>query len=229
MASFLNTYGKKKVSGNSMGSLDPMAGAQKLLANTQNTLSQASAAGGGGVASYGGGGGGGGGSYASAVAPAPAPRISDDYWLGQDSQYKSSLSALEQKLREFEVENTSTRTKGTADYETSLNRLGWMKGAEGAGGDWNRDDRTTSFGNSYQGQMSDFASRGLLQSSLYDQANTDLLGNFNKQKTDYDTSQTNFLEELGRALAGKKADTQLGRDQARVEALARRAAGESGI
>lgn len=225
MASFLNTYGKKKVSGNSMGSLDPVAGAQKLLAGTQNTLAQAPAA--GGDASYGGGGGGGG--YASAVAPARAPRISDDAWLGQDSQYKSSLSALEQKLREFEVENTSTRTKGTADYETSLNRLGWMKGAEGAGGDWNRDDRTTSFGNSYQGQMGDFASRGLLQSSLYDQANTDLLGNFNKQKTDYDTSQTNFLEELGRALAGKKTDTQLGRDQARVEALARRAAGESGI
>ena len=225
MASFLNTYGKKKVSGNSMGSLAPVAGAQKLLANTQNTFAQAPAA--GGDASYGGGGGGGG--YASAVAPAPAPRISDDDWLGQDSQYKSSLSALEQKLREFEVENTSTRTKGTADYETSLNRLGWMKGAEGAGGDWNRDDRTTSFGNSYQGQMGDFASRGLLQSSLYDQANTDLLGNFNKQKADYDTSQTNFLEELGRALAGKKTDTQLGRDQARVEALARRAAGESGI
>ena len=77
--------------------------------------------------------------------------------------------------------------------------------------------------------MSDLASRGLLQSAHYAQANTDLLGNFNKQKTDYDTSQTNFLEELSRALADKKTDTQLGRDQARVEALARRAAGESGI
>ena len=63
--------------------------------------------------SYGGGSyGGGGGGYSVAAAVAP-PRLSDDDWLAQDSQYKSAVSALEQKLRDFEVENTSTREKGT--------------------------------------------------------------------------------------------------------------------
>ena len=77
--------------------------------------------------------------------------------------------------------------------------------------------------------MGDFASRGLLQSTLYDQARNDMLGNFNRQRTDMDTAQTNFLEELSRALSTQKSDTQLGKDQARVQALARRAAAEGGV
>ena len=171
--------------------------------------------------SYGGSYGGGG---VASVAPTP-PRLTDDQWLGQDSQYKSAISALEQKLRDFTVENESTRKKGIADYDDSLLRLGWMKDTN----DWNQEDRTTAYGNAYQGQMGDFASRGLLQSTLYDQARTDLLGNFNRQKGDMDTSHTNFLEDLARALSGQKSQTQLGKDQARVEALARRAAAESGV
>ena len=181
--------------------------------------------------SYGGGsyGGGGGGGYSVAAAVAP-PRLSDDDWLAQDSQYKSAVSALEQKLRDFEVENTSTREKGTQDYDNSLLRLGWAKPTEeGGAGSWNQEDRSTSYGNSYQGQMGDFASRGLLQSTLYDQARNDMLGNFNRQRTDMDTAQTNFLEELARALSTQKSDTQLGKDQARVQALARRAAAEGNV
>lgn len=180
--------------------------------------------------SYGGGSyGGGGGGYSVAAAVAP-PRLSDDDWLAQDSQYKSAVSALEQKLRDFEVENTSTREKGTQDYDNSLLRLGWVKPTEAGGtGSWNQEDRSTSYGNAYQGQMGDFASRGLLQSTLYDQARNDMLGNFNRQRTDMDTAQTNFLEELSRALSTQKSDTQLGKDQARVQALARRAAAEGGM
>ena len=177
-----------------------------------------------------GGGGGGGGSYGVAAAVAPPPRLSDDDWLAQDSQFKSAVSALEQKLRDFEVENTSTREKGTQDYDNSLLRLGWVKPtAEGGAGSWNQEDRSTSYGNSYQGQMGDFASRGLLQSTLYDQARNDMLGNFNRQRTDMDTAQTNFIEELARALSTQKSDTQFGKDQARVQALARRAAAEGGV
>ena len=178
---------------------------------------------------YYGGGGGGGGSYGVAAAVAP-PRLSDDEWLAQDSQYKSAVSALEQKLRDFEVENTSTREKGTQDYDNSLLRLGWIKPTEAGGaGSWNQEDRSTAYGNAYQGQMGDFASRGLLQSTLYDQARNDMLGNFNRQRTDMDTAQTNFLEELARALSTQKSDTQLGKDQARVQALARRAAAEGNV
>lgn len=176
-------------------------------------------------AGYGGGGGGG---YAAPAAVAP-PRMSDVDWLGQDAGYASSLAALEQKLRDFEVENTSTRTKGIQDYDNSLLRLGWNAPTEGGEGSWNQDDRSTAYGNAYQGQMGDFASRGLLQSTLYDQARNDMVGNFNRQRTDMGTAQTNFMEELARALSTQQTNTQLGKDQARVEALARRAAGESGM
>lgn len=178
----------------------------------------------------GGGGGGGGGGYGVASAVAAPPRLSDDDWLAQDSQYKSAVAALEQKLRDFEVENTSTREKGTQDYDNSLLRLGWIKPTkEGGTGSWNQEDRSTAYGNAYQSQMGDFASRGLLQSTLYDQARNDMLSNFNRQRTDMDTAQTNFLEELARALSTQKSDTQLGKDQARVQALARRAAAEGNV
>lgn len=176
--------------------------------------------GGGGGGSYGGGGGGGGG-FASPVA-APAPRMSDADWLNADAQYNSKLAALSQRAKDFEIENASARTKGTADYQDSQHRLGWQNGA------WNQEDRSTSYGNAYQGMMGDYASRGMLQSSLYDQGRTDMLANFNQQRTDMDTTHTNFLEDLARALAGNKSETQLGRDQARVDALARRAASEMG-
>ena len=176
------------------------------------------------------GGGGGGGGYSTASVVAAPPRLSDDDWLKADSQYNASLAALEQKLRDFEVENTSQRSKGIQDYNNSLLRLGWITPTEdGAEGTWNQEDRTTAYGNAYQSLMGDYASRGMLQSTLYDQARNDLLGSFNRQKTDMDTSHTNFLEELARALSGRKTDTKLGKDQARVEALARRAAQESGV
>lgn len=175
------------------------------------------------------GGGYSGGGYVAPAVAAP-PRLSDDDWLNQDSQYQASLKALEQKLRDFEVENTSAKTKGAQDYQNSLMRLGWIAPTgDQTEGSWNADDRTTSYGNAYQGQMGDFASRGLLRSTLYDQARNDLLGNYVRQKTDMDTSQTNFLEELARVLSGRQSDTQLGKDQARVEALARRAAADSGV
>lgn len=164
-----------------------------------------------------------------AAAVAPPPRMSDEDWLGADSQYNAALAALTQKLKDFEVENTSTREKGVLDYDNALQRLGWMRGADGADGSWNQEDRSTAYGNAYQNQMGDFASRGVLQSTLYDQARNDLLGGFNRQKSDMDTSHTSFLEELARALSTRRSDTQLGKDQARVEALARRAAQESGL
>lgn len=221
-------YTKKKSYGGAMApsGLNNLLGAAKNSINTaQQQSAQAPSYDGGGYSS----GGGGGGYAASAVAAPVAPRMSDEDWLGQDSQYKSSLSALEQKLRGYEVENAATKSKGIQDYDTSTLRLGWNKGVDGGEGSWNQDDRTTSYGNAYQGQMGDFASRGLLQSTLYDQAQTDTLGSFNRQKTEMDTGHTNFIEELARALSGKKTDTQLGKDQSRVEALARRAAGESGV
>lgn len=162
-------------------------------------------------------------------APPPPPRLTDDEWLAKDSKYNAALAALEQKFKDFQTENTASREKGTLDYENALRDLGWIKpGDKGGEGSWNDKDRTTAYGNAFQTQIGDFASRGLLQSTLYDQANTDLLANFNKQRTGLDTTHSNFLEDLARALAQAKTDKQLGRDQARVDALARRAQMESG-
>ena len=178
--------------------------------------------GGGGDYSGGGfvGGGGGGGSFSAASAPAPAPAMSDDDWLGSDSGYLATIAALNSKLKGFETETEAKKSKGVQDFDTSLSRLGWLKDKN----DWSNEDRTTAFGNSFQSLLGDFASRGLLQSSLYDQANTDLTSEFNRQKTDMDSNQKSFLDEIARALSQTQTETTQSKDQARLEALARRAA-----
>ena len=178
--------------------------------------------GGGGDYSGGGfvGGGGGGGSFSAASAPAPAPVMSDDDWLGSDSGYLATIAALNSKLKGFETETEAKKSKGVQDFDTSLSRLGWLKDKN----DWSNEDRTTAFGNSFQSLLGDFASRGLLQSSLYDQANTDLTSEFNRQKTDMDSNQKSFLDEIARALSQTQTETTQSKDQARLEALARRAA-----
>jgi hypothetical protein len=179
--------------------------------------------GGGGYSGGGGGysGGGGGGGAAPSYAPPP---MTDDEYLGTDTGYQATIKALEAKMKEFETENTFTKDKGTRDYKDSSKRLGWIDKTGDVEGRWNQEDRTTGYGNAYQGQMGDFASRGMLQSSLYDQSRSDMLSDFTRQKGDMDTAQTSFLDELARALSGKKADSTLGKDQARIEALARRSA-----
>ena len=167
-----------------------------------------------------GGGGGGGDSFSAASAPAPAPAMSDDDWLGSDSGYLATIAALNSKLKGFETETEAKKSKGVQDFDTSLSRLGWLKDKN----DWSNEDRTTAFGNSFQSLLGDFASRGLLQSSLYDQANTDLTSEFNRQKTDMDSNQKSFLDEIARALSQTQTETTQSKDQARLEALARRAA-----
>lgn len=172
----------------------------------------------------GGGGWGGGGGY---VAPAPAPptppRLTDKEWLAKDSSYNAMLKSLENRLKGFETENTAQRERAIQDYNQALSRLGWNQDAK----DWNRDDRTTAFGQAYQNLMNDFASRGLLQSSLYDQNRTDLQSMFGRQRDEMGQSHNTVLEDLARALANQRTEIQQARDQARMEALARRAALET--
>lgn len=220
------------VGGNSYGSM-----ANRSAANTvANAGIQYLGSGGGGGYSGGGYSGGGGGSYGgslsgggggggAAPAPAPAPKpISDADWLAKDTGYLATIKALEAQQKAFEADNGAQRSKGVLDYDTSLKRLGWINPSDDGDGSWNRDDRTTSYGNAWNGQQGDFASRGMLQSSLYDQAQTDLLSEFGRQKTEMDTTQKSFLEDLARALSNKKTETQQSKDQSRIEALARRAA-----
>lgn len=155
-----------------------------------------------------------------------APAASETDYLAGDTAYNATLAALDAALKQYEADVESQKKKYDVDYDTSLQTLGWKKpvGTEGAAdfkpGDWNLTDLTTASGKSYQSQLGDFASRGLLQSSLYDRARGDLMNQLNKQRTSVETARTNFMDDLARQLASYKSEDTSKRQQARMESIA---------
>ena len=171
----------------------------------------------------------GGGGGAAGFA-APTMGVSEDDYLAGNASYQATLAALNAALKNYETDVEAQKKKYDVDYETSLGTLGYTRpvGTEGAPdykpGAWNLTDANTASGKSYQSQLGDFASRGLLQSSLYDRARNDLMDQLNKQLTSVNTARTNFMDDLTRQLTGYKTEDTQKRQQARMEALASMAA-----
>ena len=182
------------------------------------------------VQSFGGGGGSfdaGGGGALDAMSAAPA--MSDDDYLAGDSSYQAQLAALLKAVSDYDADATSQKTKYEVDYGDSLKNLGWTQDNpntkdvnEGA---WNFKDMNTAAGRAFQNQENDFAGRGLLQSSLYGTANDNLTRSLNDQLGGINTGRQNFLDDLSRGQAAYKNENTLGQQQARAEALQRRAGG----
>lgn len=92
------------------------------------------------------------------------------------------------------------------------------------GGSWNFNDQNTASGKAYQNQLNDFASRGLLQSSLYGQANNDLIRSLTDQLSGLETSKSNFMTNLAQQLSAYQNQNTASQQQAKADALARYAA-----
>lgn len=151
--------------------------------------------------------------------------MSEQDWLAGDSAYAAQLAALQRALADTTADFTAQKSKYDVDYNDSLRTLGWRQEAEGNPGSWNLDDLTTASGRAFQNQQNDFASRGVLQSSLYGTANDNLMRSLNDQLTSVNTGRTNFLDDMTRQESTFKNENTLNQQQARAEALARRAAG----
>jgi len=181
------------------------------------------------VPSYSSGGGGsyGGGGYSSYAASAPAPAVDPDAWLnaGGDQAYQAQMSALQKALSDYQADNTHQKDQYTTDFTKSLGQLGWTPGTVNPddvnAGAWNFQDQNTASGKAYQNQLNDFASRGLLQSSLYGQANNDLLRSLTDQLSGLETSKTNFMTNLAQQLSAYQNQNTASQQQAKADALAR--------
>lgn len=183
-------------------------------------LTPSTNSGGGGGGGYGGGGGGGGAGGVAPMAMA-APVMSEQDYLSGDSAYQAQVAALARALQDFQSDDTAKRSQYTTDFGTTLKNLGYDEGTK----HWATDDTNTSAGRAYQNQSNDYAGRGLLQSSLYGSAVDNLMRSLNDQYTGINTAKTNFLSDQDRALSSYKNQNTLDSQQARAEALARRAAG----
>lgn len=191
--------------------------------------------GGGGVDLFGGGAGGGGGGFD--LGPGPdLGAINDTDYLAGDAQYQAQLAALMKALQDTETDFGAQRGRYETSFGESMRGLGWTPEVaddpntpeiETAPGAWNMTDQNTASGRALTNQQNDFASRGMLQSSLFGRANDDLMRSLNDQLGGMQTGRTSFLDDLARQQSAYKTDNLSQQQQARAEALARRAAGLS--
>ena len=166
------------------------------------------------------------------VAPTPPPPPNKEEWIGKDPGYTAQVSALAKALTDYQTNYDKELGQYDVDYKKGVRTLGWDATAfddpktqanEGAGA-WNLEDQTRSSGRSYQGQLNDYASRNLLQSSLYAQAVSDLMRSLDEQFGNINTSRQNFYNDKGRALTSYKTDNESQKNLAYADAASRYAA-----
>jgi hypothetical protein len=167
---------------------------------------------------------------AGIAAPSAAPSEAD--YLAGDSAYQAQLAALTKALSDYQADQTNQNSQYDTQYNQGLSSLGYQAPAPGADGSadpnavggWNFQDQNTSAGRSYQNQLNDFASRGELQSSGYGEALDNLTRSLNTQKGSMDTSRQGFEDNLASQLSSQQNQNTLSLQQAKADAIARRAA-----
>ena len=156
-------------------------------------------------------------------APMPAPSIDDPNWEPTDSAYIAEAAGINSDTQSLLDELKRQRGMYELDWKTALRNLGYDQGA----GRWDRGNRLGAYGQAINNQTNDFASRGLMNSSLYANALADLEGSFTQQLGDLNAAnlqdETGYNERVAAATTQK--DNAL--KQARMNALARLTSGLS--
>lgn len=145
--------------------------------------------------------------------------MSDEDWLVQDEEFNDTRAQLVREFENLKAQLGKQRTDYQLDINNSLRNLGSQ-----ADGTWNQNDKLTGYGNAFQNQLGDFASRGMLDSSLYGGALNDLTRGFEQQRGDITSAFDRFTrgQELDQTQA--QAAQTSGVTAARRQALARMAA-----
>src|SRR5512138_3579256 len=171
--------------------------------------SSRSSGGGGGVSRRSSGGGGGGSSYTPAprVAARPAPKAPDiNSYLGTDSIYQQALSGGKRSLADYLSELNRRRGESTTQFNETKSSM--------------ERDSTQQLAD----LENEFASRGLIQSGLYGEEQGRFQQQFTDQLNALGQQQTGLLADLLSQEKNYRRENDLAMQQAKQEALARRAA-----
>lgn len=140
-------------------------------------------------------------SQAPTAAPAPqaapaAPISASSGGFSGDALYQSQASALAAALAGDQGDYNNQVNQYNQQYSTALQNLGYTPGANGAAGAWNYQDQNAASGRGYQNLLNDYASRGLLQSSLYATALDNFNRSLNQQLTTTQNNKSSYLTNL---------------------------------
>lgn len=158
---------------------------------------------GGGSGRSSGGGGGGGGSFRQPSTP-KAPGIGS--YLGMDSAYQNAVRGGKRSLADFLSETGRRRGEAGTQFNQTKGSM--------------ERDRTMQL----EELRNEFASRGLIQSGLYGEEQGKFQQKFTEQMTALQQQQAALLADILGQEKNYRRESDLALEQARQEALARRAA-----
>lgn len=153
------------------------------------------------------------GSSATGAIGAMPPAMTDEQFLAQDPEFIDTNASLGSEFDNLKAQLARERGDYTLDINNSKRNMGWQDQ-----GGWNAKDKLTSYGNAFNNQQNDFASRGMLDSSLYGGALNDLNRGFDTQRSDLEQALSQFTsgqdEQLSQASGAKNAAVVAARRQA---------------
>lgn len=136
--------------------------------------------------------------------PKPVPPGNATFLRG-DSTYQRQMAAYNKAMADFQADQGLSRADYETGYQGTYRDIGLAK-----------SDAAESLKN-------DFASRGLLQSSLYNEGLGDLNTQYQNQFNDLAKQRTSFLDQLAQEANKYKGDSAVQQQNAMNEALRRRA------
>lgn len=139
------------------------------------------------------------------VEPGPIP-MNIDQWLGTDTDYQGFLGENTNALTQFKSQQELARQQAGQSFAQRLRDLQQSQAL----------DETDL--------QEDFASRGMSSSGVYADALAQLQQQYLQSQTNLQQEQTGFGSELEQQLAAFQQQQQAAIEQARLDAIARRAA-----
>lgn len=146
-------------------------------------------------------------STSKVIKPAapPKPVIPDTgSYLKSDSTYQKQMAAYAKSLADFQADQGLAKTDYDTGYQGTYRDIGLAK-----------QDASENLKN-------DFASRGMLQSSLYNEGLGDLNNQYQNQYNDLAKQRTGFLDQLTQELTKYRNEQGTQSQNAQAEALRRR-------
>lgn len=144
----------------------------------------------------------------SAIAKVKAPPVAPSLasFLGSDSTYQNAVSGGKRSLTDFLSDLNRRRGEATTQFNQTSQSM--------------EQDRTHQL----EQLKNEFASRGLINSGLYGQKQGEFQQQFTDQSNALNQQQSALLADLLSQQTGYQRENQLAMEQAKQDALARRAA-----
>lgn len=125
---------------------------------------------------------------AQATSTPATPQISPEDWINSDAAYQAESAGYKNTLDNALADLLTRRTNYDTDFTQTMKNLGWSWGGDKTGdlsslasGKWDPSNRLGAYGSGLYNLNNDFASRGMLDSSFYGDAQNNFNTDFGNQ------------------------------------------------